>query len=372
MARFKAPDGNWDARSTKETDRAKALRIAFELEGAGGTLSTDNTTAAQLDKVVRGMWQRLTGKRIALNRTDEFLRGWVANMARKPGTVERYKQIVEEFITHLGPRAAFDLKAVEPAQVQSFVAKDVAMGRSGTTVVLNAKILRAVFNAAVRGGFMESNPAGALQLPDAISEEREPFTAGEVETILQATKGTDWHTAIMLGAFAALRIGDAANLTWESVDLAKGELKFIPQKTSRKGKTLIVPIHKRLLKHLEHLAGTDAAQTSKFVCPNLAGREIGGRAGLSAEFVAIMAKANVESVSRKARDGRTRKFSSKTFHSLRHSFISRLANAGIAVDVRAALAGHANPRETDRYSHLGMDLRRKAVNSGGNSGKERK
>ena len=56
MARFKTPSGEWTARSTKETNRAKALRLAFELEGAGGTLRTDNPTAAQLDRVVRSIW----------------------------------------------------------------------------------------------------------------------------------------------------------------------------------------------------------------------------------------------------------------------------------------------------------------------------
>jgi integrase len=363
MARFKAPEGVWTARSTKETDRAKALRLAFELEGAGGTMRTDNATAAQLDKVVRSIWQRYTGKLISLNRTDEFLRAWVLNMKRKPGTVERYKQITEEFIELLGERAAFDLKAIEPAQVQAFVNRDVAHRRSGTTVTLNAKILRAAFNAAIRAGYLETNPAGSLALPDAIAEEREPFTPGEVETLLGAAKKSDWKTAIMFAAFAGLRLGDAANLKWESVDLAAGVIKFVPEKTSRKGKELQMPIAERLLAQLEKLASTDAAQESPFVCPALAGREIGGRAGLSAEFVALMGKANVGADTVTAKDGRTRKFSRKTFHSLRHSFVSRLANAGVAEDVRASLAGHADPKETERYAHLEMEIRRRAVNT---------
>ena len=364
MARFKAPEGVWTARSTKETDRAKALRLAFELEGAGGTLRTDNATAAQLDKVVRSIWQRYTGKLISLNRTDEFLRAWVSNMKRKPGTVERYKQITEEFIELLGERAAFDLKAIEPAQVQAFVNRDVAHRRSGTTVTLNAKILRAAFIAAIRAGFLETNPAGSLALPDAIAEEREPFTPGEVETLLRAANKSDWKTAIMLAAFAGLRLGDAANLKWEAIDLAAGVIKFVPEKTSRKGRVLQMPIAERLLTHLEKLASTDAAQKSPLLlCPALAGREIGGRAGLSAEFVALMGKANVGADTVTAKDGRTRKFSRKTFHSLRHAFISRLANAGVAEDVRASLAGHADPKETERYAHLEMEIRRQAVNT---------
>lgn len=363
MARFKTPDGTWAARSTKEKNEAKALRIAFELEGAGSTLQTDNPTAAQLDRVVRSIWERHTGRRIALNRADEFLRQWVANMARKPGTLERYRQVTEEFIEHLGERAAFDLKAIEPSHCQAFVKRDIELGRSGTTVGLNAKILRAAFNSAMRAGYLESNPAGALQLPDAVSEEREPFTAGEIETLLRAKKGTDWETAIMLGAFAGLRIGDAATLKWESVDLAAGLIKFVPQKTSRKAKQVIVPLSDRVKAHLERLASTDAAQSSPYVCPSLASVEVGGRRGLSAAFVAIMDGANVETGASEAKDGRIRKFSKKTFHSLRHFFASRLAETGISDAVRASLVGHADPKETRRYTHVEFETRRKAVNA---------
>ena len=369
MARFKTPDSGWTARSTKEKVKANALRIAFELEGAGATLRTDNATAAQLDKVVRSIWQRYTGKRISLNRADEFFRAWVVNMKRKPSTVKRYQQITEEFLELLGERAAFDIKAIEPSHVQAFVNRDIALGRSGTTVTLNAKILRAAFNAAIRGGLLESNPAAAVHLPDAIMEEREPFTPGEIATLLEAAKKTHWETAIMLAAFAGLRLGDAAKLTWDAIDLIGGVIKFVPEKTSRKGKELKIPLSDRLQAYLERLAGRPTAQSSPFLCPGLAGRVIGGRAGLSAEFIALMSSANVTSEAVRAKDGRTRKFSRKTFHSLRHAFVSRLANAGVAEDVRAAIVGHADPKETARYSHLEMEIRRKAVNIG-HGGKE--
>jgi site-specific recombinase XerC len=216
MARFKEPGGAWTARSTKETVKAKALRMAFEFEGAGGTLSTDNTSAAQVDKVVRSILERLTGKPISLNRADEFMRGWLSNMKRKPGTVERYRQIIEEFLAMLGERAAFDLKAIQPAHVQAFVNKNLAQGRSGSTVTLNVKILRIAFKAAIRSGFLEIDPTGQVQLPDAIAEERESFTPGEIENLLGASKKSDWQTAILLAGFAGLRLGDAANLKWEA------------------------------------------------------------------------------------------------------------------------------------------------------------
>ncbi len=327
-------------------------------------MRTENPTAAQVDRVVRNIWERHTGQRITLNRADEFLRGWVASLKVKDGTRERYEQIVEEFLTMLGERAAFDMKAIEPAHVQAFVDRDGKLGRSGTTIVLNAKILRSAFNHAMRAGVIEKNPAGAVQLPLVINEERQPFTEGEIASLIAATKGTDWQTAILLSSEAGLRLGDAVKLQWEAVDFANGVITFIPQKTSRKGKEVKVPLSTRLHKHLDALASKAEAQTSPYVCPTLASREIGGRRGLSFEFAGIMERANVASGARKAQDKRSRQFSPKTFHSLRHAFVSRLANAGVAEDVRASLVGHADPKETERYTHLEMETRRKAVNAG--------
>jgi site-specific recombinase XerD len=50
-----------------------------------------------------------------------------------------------------------------------------------------------------------------------------------------------------------------------------------------------------------------------------------------------------------------------TFHSLRHSFVSELANAGIAADVRQMLAGHSEDRSHAVYTHTQLDTLRAAV-----------
>ncbi len=56
MARFKNPSGKWEARSTKETNPAAARMMAFLWEGAAESMAGEGTTAAQVDKVVRGVW----------------------------------------------------------------------------------------------------------------------------------------------------------------------------------------------------------------------------------------------------------------------------------------------------------------------------
>ncbi len=50
-----------------------------------------------------------------------------------------------------------------------------------------------------------------------------------------------------------------------------------------------------------------------------------------------------------------------TFHSLRHSYASRLAILGVSTRMIADLLGHHSERMTWRYAHLSPDSRRAAV-----------
>jgi integrase len=200
-----------------------------------------------------------------------------------------------------------------------------------------------------------------LEVADAVHEERQPFTQGELNSLLTAAAGTDWETAILLGAFSGLRIGDATSLKWDSVDLAKGVICFVPQKTSRKKKELTIPMHPKLRHHLDALASREEAQKSVFLCPLLAGREVGGRAGLSSAFIEEVMKPAGVDTKRGEAAGKGHKMPHKSFHSLRHFFVSGMANAGVSADVRRKLAGHSDEKQTARYSHLEMKTLRKAV-----------
>src|SRR5262249_10414689 len=60
-------------------------------------------------------------------------------------------------------------------------------------------------------------------------------------------------------------------------------------------------------------------------------------------------------------DGSGRSVSALTFHSLRHSFSSLLANAGIAEETRMALTGHTTRAMQQHYTHRELSTLRDAV-----------
>jgi integrase len=107
---------------------------------------------------------------------------------------------------------------------------------------------------------------------------------------------------------------------------------FLQKKTE---KLVVVPMRARLIKHLHHVSATNADGP---LCPKLVGKTSGGKHGLSAGFVSIVKRAGLDPMVVKAK--KTRSFIKRTFHSLRHSFSSALANAGVSEEIRMKLTGH--------------------------------
>ena len=138
------------------------------------------------------------------------------------------------------------------------------------------------------------------------------------------------------------------------MDLAKAVATFQQGKT---GKPVTVPLHADLQAHLEHLAANDPEK--KFVMPGMADRGPGGRHGLSEVFKRIVRKAGLDLQT--VQGGGVRKISKRTFHALRHSFTSALANAEVAPELRMKLTGHSSEAIHRGYTHHELALLRSAV-----------
>lgn len=93
--------------------------------------------------------------------------------------------------------------------------------------------------------------------------------------------------------------------------------------------------------------------------PKLAGKLSGGRRGLSEGFKRIVVKAGLDPMTVQGKG--IRKFSKRSFHSLRHSFNSALANAGVPEDVRMKLTGHASKVMNKNYTHLNVATLKNAM-----------
>lgn len=120
-----------------------------------------------------------------------------------------------------------------------------------------------------------------------------------------------------------------------------------------------MPIQEDLASFITGLPATDDPEA--FIFPSLAGKAAAGKSGLSMAFKAIMTKAGIKGHTEAAtgKAGRTR--NALSFHCLRHSFNSALANAGVSVEIRQALAGHASAEMNMQYTHRELAPLREAM-----------
>lgn len=195
----------------------------------------------------------------------------------------------------------------------------------------------------------------AIRPPKAESSERDVFTPDEVKRLLEAAPSLEWQTLILLGYFIGARLGDCVSMKWDNVNPEHGAIIYVQQKT---GKKVIVPMHFHVIEHLKYLS---TFGTTGFLCPKLSGKGSGGKHGLSEGFKRIVKKAGIDPMTVQGKG--VRNFTKRTFHSLRHSFNSALANAGVAEEIRMKLTGHSSPAMNERYTHLQVAALKKAVTS---------
>ena len=173
--------------------------------------------------------------------------------------------------------------------------------------------------------------------------DRDVFRPEEVGALYDAADA-EWRTALLFGYFAGMRLSDAVARSWREIDLTAEVVDYVQGKTGRR---VVVPLHPELTSHLMAMAGDDP---KGMLTPRL-GRFAGKSTGhVSKLFARVMASAGIDCGECRRASGRV--FSRKSFHALRHSFVSMMANAGIPDEVRQKLTGHASPAIHKRYTHF--------------------
>ncbi len=355
-AAFRGPDGRLILRSTKQTDRNAALAVALEFERAVKLATRGELVEAQAREVLKGIMARAeVGETIQTVSIADFFRQWLTTKEtrKSAGTAARYGGTVKGFLASLGPRTAKPLTALTGRDVDRYLDARLKFGVAPRTAVLDVKILRTALNAARRKGLIPTNPAEAVELPEVEGVERGTFTPAEMKMLVDTAQG-EWQTLILLAYYTGGRLSDCCRTAWDDIDLAGGSLSYTQGKTGHK---LTLPLHPDLLAHLESLASTD--KPTPFVMPGMAQLRPGGRHGLSEGFKRIARKAGVDTQSVKGAGKRN--VCKRSFHALRHSFNSALANAGVDQELRMKLTGHASKEMNRGYTHHELETLRAAV-----------
>ena len=158
------------------------------------------------------------------------------------------------------------------------------------------------------------------------------FSREQEAAVLDACRGTEWHTACVVSRWTGLRLKDVCHLRWECVDLANGVIAVVPEKTLRHGIAVTIPMSRALMDELESVN-----RGREYVMPELCAAYGHFHFARIGPFSAVLARAGVG-------DG-------FTFHSWRHTFASRLADAGVRTEIIKKLGGWTQTATALHYQH---------------------
>jgi integrase len=349
---YSTADGRRVFRSTRQSDRKKAAEVARTLERAAQAARANELTETHVRKWMDELLES-TGQSPVHNITvRSFSNDWLAGkrLTVSHAAARRYERALRLFLEGLGARADKPIAGVTVSDIAAYRDARLKENVAGGTLSHYIKAIRSMLAAARRHGLILINPAEALELPRKRTHERSVFTLAEIRALLSVAS-PEWRTLILLGFYTGARLMDLSRLSWDAIDLAGGLITLTQGKTGTK---VTIPIHPALAQHLLLVAGDSTGP----LCPALSRLPTTGRDGLSAQFIGLMGAADIDpEVVQTSKNA----FSTKSFHALRHSFTSLLANSGVSADLRMKLTGHRSLDVHQRYTHHELEILRAAI-----------
>ena len=358
-AKFIGEDGKPKLISTKKENKDSAWEVALGWQHAADLAREGRLTETRSRKIIGDILERTTGDNIYDDSIDGFLKTWLKGkeLSNAPGTYLRYEHTVELFVDSVGKKKSISISCVTPKHIEKFRDEQLATGKTSSSVNLDLKTLRNAFNLAKKRGVISVNPVDVVELPVEQRNTRGVFTGEQIFALLKAASD-EWQTTIMLGYYIGARLGDAVSLTWENINFERGAIKYRQQKTDN---IIECPMHPDLQRHLLSNVRIKDRSSKAPITPTLVEKEISGRSGLSAEFKKIMVKAKIDDGRIEGTGDKGRAFSTLSFHALRHTSVSAMANVGISAEIRMKVSGHTSERAHKTYTHLELETLKQAV-----------
>jgi integrase len=249
--------------------------------------------------------------------------------------------------------AGWPLAGIDRLAVQRWVADLAGRGLSPATTGKAAQLLGKVLAAAVDAGILAENPARRVKVPAVDREPPRFLTPAEVARLAAAIR-PQYRALVLLLGYGGLRIGEAAALRREHVDVLRGEVTVAatlaevgghlvegPPKTraARRRVGLPRPVVEELTAHLIAF-GTSEPAARVFIGPE--GGPLRVNAFRARAWRPAVAAAGLAPL---------------TPHDLRHTAVSLWVAAGASPKEVAARAGHTSVRVVlDVYGGLYPEL----------------
>jgi integrase len=316
--------------------------------------------------------ERLSFEEVALRYIDHVEHV----MQRKPSTIRNYRNFLAK---HLGPYfGRTDIARILPDDVASYLRAKTRAGLSSKTLSNHLVFAHGVFNFAVKRRLAPSNPVASVDRPRSAGPNPDfrYLDAKEFEAILRAVPddvlGPTDRVLYVTAAMTGLRQGELVALRWRDVDWAAGRIRVRRNYTgghwgtpkSRRS-SRAVPMADSLAAELErHFTRSAFQGDDDLVLPH---PQTGGpydASKIRKRFYLAMKNAGLGHLVGQ-RNG-------ITFHSLRHTYGTRMASVGTPMRTLQEWMGHCTVQTTEIYADylpdeaLGRALTNRAFGSSTN------
>jgi len=258
---------------------------------------------------------------------------------------EDYAREIARFVKWAGE--GVEMAAVDDAMAERYA---VELGRqvSGNTYNKHLVTLTAAWRAVGRAAGVRGNPWADLPRKRKDTHSRRSLTKEEVAKVLALAEG-ELRSLVLVGLWTGLRLGDACRLKWEAFK-ADGAVEV---KTAKTGAVVRLPAS-RLMAEL-------GKRGEGYVMPGMAAAYGRKSSAVSKKIAALFERAGL-TVREKCKGWAIAR-PTASFHSLRHTFVTRCVEAGVPVAVVRELVGHTRETMTEHYTHISAEAMEAALSA---------
>lgn len=223
-----------------------------------------------------------------------------------------------------------DIKTIESMDAFAIrlFAADLARKRISTKTRRN--IISDIITVLKSLGFPVTAWQGIMPT-DTDSKVRDAFSAADEKKVLDAAKivGNDWYPLSLISRYTGLRLGDCLSLTCSNLDQECMAIRIKPNKTKKHGIYVTIPLPKKIWEEIALQTKIGDRKTDERLFPD--------HDKYMNQFADVLKLAGIKG--------------NFTFHSWRHTFRTRLSEAGISDDIAMRLGGWTQTSTASRYDH---------------------